>query len=74
MIQKWGEFEAGICTCPFLADSGSIKIQEGQQKGGMHYEMGKISFWRSKLDEAIEDMETGRVQTIEEVWRELDAL
>ena len=43
MIQKWGEFEAGICTCPFLADSGSIKIQEGQQKGGMHYEMGKIS-------------------------------
>lgn len=30
--------------------------------------------WQSKLDEAIEDMETGRVQTIEEVWRELDAL
>lgn len=43
MIQKWRRFEAGIFTCPFLEDSGSIKLQEGQQKGGMHYEMGKIS-------------------------------
>ena len=43
MIQKWGRSEEGICTCSFLTDSGSIKIQEGKQKGGMHYEMGKIS-------------------------------
>ncbi len=25
-----------------------------------------------KLDEAIDDMENGRVQTLEEAWREID--
>ncbi|MDE7267304.1 MAG: hypothetical protein K2N89_07565 [Lachnospiraceae bacterium] len=25
-----------------------------------------------KLDEAIDDMENGRVQTIEEAWKEID--
>lgn len=25
-----------------------------------------------KLDEAIDDMENGRVQTIEEVWKEIE--
>lgn len=28
----------------------------------------------SKLDDAIDDMENGRVQTIEEAWEEIDAL
>ena len=28
----------------------------------------------SKLDEAIDDMEHGRVQTIEEAWKEIDAI
>lgn len=28
----------------------------------------------SKLDEAIEDMENGRVQTIEEAWKEIDEI
>ena len=28
----------------------------------------------SKLDEAIDDMENGRVLSIEEVWEELDAI
>lgn len=27
-----------------------------------------------KLDEAIEDMEHGRVQTIDEAWEEIDAI
>ena len=27
-----------------------------------------------KLDEAIEDMEDGRVQYIEEVWKEIDSI
>ena len=27
-----------------------------------------------KLDEAIEDMENGRVQTIEEAWKEIDSI
>lgn len=27
-----------------------------------------------KLDEAIDDMEQGRVQTIEEAWAEIDAI
>lgn len=28
----------------------------------------------SKLDEAIDDMENGRVQTVEEAWAEIDAI
>ena len=28
----------------------------------------------SKLDEAIDDMENGRVQTIDEAWEEIDAI
>lgn len=28
----------------------------------------------AKLDEAIDDMENGRVQTIDEAWKEIDAL
>jgi len=28
----------------------------------------------SKLDEAIDDMENGRVQSIEEAWKEIDAI
>lgn len=28
----------------------------------------------SKLDEAIEDMEEGRVQTIDEAWKEIDII
>ena len=28
----------------------------------------------TKLDDAIEDMETGRVQTIEEAWNEIDEI
>ena len=28
----------------------------------------------SKLDEAIDDMENGRVQTVEEAWTEIDAI
>lgn len=28
----------------------------------------------SKLDEAIDDMENGRVQTIDEAWQEIDAI
>ena len=28
----------------------------------------------SKLDEAIDDMENGRVQTVEEEWAEIDAV
>lgn len=28
----------------------------------------------SKLDEAIDDMEQGRVQTIDEAWKEIDAI
>lgn len=28
----------------------------------------------SKLDEAINDMEQGRVQTIDEAWEEIDAV
>ena len=27
-----------------------------------------------KLDEAIDDMENGRVQTVEEAWAEIDAV
>ena len=27
-----------------------------------------------KLDEAIDDMENGRVQSIEEVWKEIDSI
>ena len=28
----------------------------------------------NKLDEAIDDMENGRVQTIEEAWEEIDSI
>lgn len=28
----------------------------------------------SKLDEAFDDIENGRVQTIEEAWKEIDAV
>ncbi|MCM1038348.1 MAG: hypothetical protein NC434_03425 [Ruminococcus sp.] len=28
----------------------------------------------NKLDEAIDDMENGRVQTIEEAWEEIDSM
>lgn len=28
----------------------------------------------AKLDEAIDDMENGRVQTVEEAWEEIDAV
>lgn len=28
----------------------------------------------SKLDEAIDDMENGRAQTVEEAWKEIDAV
>lgn len=28
----------------------------------------------SKLDEAIDDMEAGRVQTLDEAWEEIDAI
>lgn len=28
----------------------------------------------TKLDDAIDDMENGRVQTIEEAWKEIDAV
>lgn len=28
----------------------------------------------SSLDEAIDDLENGRVQTIEDVWKEIDAV
>ena len=28
----------------------------------------------AKLDEAIDDMENGRVQTVEEAWAEIDAI
>ena len=28
----------------------------------------------SKLDEAINDMENGRVQTVEEAWEDIDAV
>lgn len=28
----------------------------------------------SKLDEAIDDMENGRVQTVEEAWAEIDVI
>lgn len=28
----------------------------------------------AKLDEAIDDMECGRVQTIDEAWQEIDAV
>ena len=27
-----------------------------------------------KLDEAIEDLENGRVQTVDEAWREIDSI
>ncbi len=27
-----------------------------------------------KLDEAIDDMENGRVQTLEEAWKEIDSI
>lgn len=27
-----------------------------------------------KLDEAIDDMENGRVQTVDEAWKEIDAI
>ena len=47
----------------------SVRLHEEK-----HTPKKEKDFWRSKLDEAIEDMETGRVQTIEEVWRELVAL
>ena len=28
----------------------------------------------AKLDDAIDDMECGRVQTVEEAWKEIDAM
>ena len=28
----------------------------------------------SKLDDAIDDMENGRTQTLEEAWKEIDAI
>lgn len=28
----------------------------------------------AKLDEAIDDMENGKVQTVEDAWREIDAV
>lgn len=33
-----------------------------------------INFLFLKLDEAIDDMENGRVLTIEEAWKEIDAI
>lgn len=33
-----------------------------------------INILFSKLDEAIEDMEEGRVQTIDEAWKEIDII
>lgn len=35
---------------------------------------GEINVLLSKLDIAIEDMEQGRVQTIDEAWKEIDAI
>lgn len=36
-----------------------------------NYEMNILL---SKLDEAIDDMEEGRVQTIDEAWKEIDII
>ena len=36
--------------------------------------MSAMDVLLSKLDEAIDDMENGRVQTVEEAWAEIDAV
>lgn len=33
-----------------------------------------VNILLAKLDEAIDDMEKGRVQTIDEAWEEIDAV
>lgn len=33
-----------------------------------------MNVWLSKLDEAIDDLENGRVLTEEELWEEIDAI
>ena len=41
---------------------------------GDGYGIGTMDVLLSKLDEAIDDMENGRVQTVEEAWAEIDAV
>lgn len=47
----------------------AIKLQEASNNVN---EAMKILF--SKLDEAIDDMENGRILTEEELWAEIDAI
>lgn len=37
-------------------------------------EQAAMNILFSKLDEAIDDMEQGRVQTLDEAWEEIDAI
>jgi len=45
----------------------------GKQKGSCKIN-DAMNILFSKLDEAIDDMENGRVQTIDEAWEEIDEI
>lgn len=48
-------------------------MQEGEKKeSNLVYK--EINTLFSKLDEAIDDIENGRVLTAEEVWKEIDEI
>lgn len=48
--------------------------QKTINQNSSHTENELMAALFSKLDEAIDDMEQGRVQTIDEAWEEIDAI
>lgn len=60
----------------FLTERKIIMAQaqtvESQRKTNIRNDA--VNILLAKLDEAIDDMEKGRVQTIDEAWEEIDAV
>lgn len=45
-----------------------------KNKSSIYNEVDAVNVLFSKLDEALDDFENGRVMTIEEAWKEIDAI
>jgi len=52
----------------------SLAQRTVNQNNNNHKENELMAVLFSKLDEAIDDMEQGRVQTIDEAWEEIDVI
>lgn len=49
-------------------------MQMADRRGNMQTVDDAMKILFSRLDEAIDDMEQGRTQTIEEAWEEIDKI